>query len=318
MNTMGNDDQAIWALSGLEAEMTGFQPVPGKAQWLDIAQNVFSQQTGRRIENGGCEGALRWLLFEGTEGYNYVNSASSIGYFEVGAQLAYLTGNTTYIDLADDTFELLEVLDFVTVDYAVYDGAHMDSCTDVNKLQLSYTAAMLLEGSAYLYNLTSDDDWKERIDGLLDRILMTFFENGVALETSCEKGNRCNTDMLFYKGIMLRRLASAMEMAPYTAARILPVLKSSAKAAAAHCTGGDNGRMCGFRWTSGHFDGETGAAQQADVLSALLAVIDVHSAGGSGNGSGKGFDMPQGTGARAGMSVSAFVGALLAGGFLLL
>lgn len=84
-----------------------------------------------------------------------VLAASNIGYFDVAAQLAYLTGNKTYLDAADDAFDLLENLGFVSDKFDVYDGAHTDECKSINKVQFSNTAANLLQGSAYLYNHVS-------------------------------------------------------------------------------------------------------------------------------------------------------------------
>lgn len=76
-----------------------------------------------------------------------------------------------------------------------------------------------------------------------------------------------------YKGYLHRWLASAAQLAPYTADKILPVLKKSTAAAVKQCTGGDNGRFCGFHWTTGEFDGEVGASQQMNVLAALTSVM---------------------------------------------
>lgn len=132
---------------------------------------------------------------------------------------------------------------------------------------------------------TSDDVWKTRIDGYLSHIMDLFFKDGVAFESACESSGTCTTDMLFFKGILHRSLAWTMKLAPYTAATILPVLKSSAAAAVSTCTGGDNGRMCGFSWTNGTFD-SSNAGAQTSVLSALVSVLDLTDVVSSGSGSG--------------------------------
>lgn len=62
-------------------------------------------------------------------------------------------------------------------------------------------------------------------------------------------------------------------LAPFTYDTIMPVLKTSISAAVAQCTGGDNGRFCGFHWTTGVFDGKTGAGQQMNVLGGLTALL---------------------------------------------
>ncbi|KAI1097611.1 glycoside hydrolase family 76 protein [Jackrogersella minutella] len=292
--TLGNDDQAIWALSALAAEEIGFQePSGGHPQWLTLAKTVFDLQNSdaRRVDDGDCEGALRWQIFPASAGYDYVNSASNIAYFDLAAQLAHLTGNKTYEDAASDTIELLMDIGLVSKKYDVYDGVHVEDCKAINKAQFSYTSAMLLQGSAFMYNHTGgDDDWKEHVDGLVSRTLEVFFPDGVAYETACEKTSNCNSDMIFYKSLLHRCLSSTIEMAPYTSDKILPVLKSSAKSAAAQCTGGDSGRLCGFQWSTGKFDGKTGPAQQMDVLSALASVLPAEGpvAGNSSNSTGSG------------------------------
>ncbi|KAI2465858.1 glycoside hydrolase family 76 protein [Annulohypoxylon bovei var. microspora] len=287
--SMGNDDQAIWALSAITAEEIGFQePTQDNPQWLTLAKNVFDLQEvdSRRADDGDCKGALRWQIYPSSNGYNYISSAANILYFNLASQLAHLTGNTTYEDAAGDAFELLEDIGFISKNYDVYNGAQADECTSINKVQFSYTAAMLLQGSAFMYNHTNgDDDWKERVDGLVSRTLEVFFPDGVAFEAACEERDNCNTDMLFYKSLLHRGLSSTIEMAPYTSAKILPILKSSAKSAVAQCTGGDNGRLCGFHWSTGKFDGKTGVPQQMDVLSALASILPAGSSVAGNNSS---------------------------------
>lgn len=76
-----------------------------------------------------------------------------------------------------------------------------------------------------------------------------------------------------FKGYLHRWMGTTMQLAPYTQAKVLPILKTSAQAALKQCTGGTNGRFCGFHWTSGVFDGEVGAGQQMNVLGALISLL---------------------------------------------
>lgn len=51
----------------------------------------------------------------------------------------------------------------------------------------------------------------------------------------------------------------------------MPLLASSATAAAKQCSGGANGRMCGLSWLNGSkWDGTTGAGQQMSALEVVL------------------------------------------------
>ena len=101
---------------------------------------------------------------------------------------------------------------------------------------------------------------------------------GIMFETACEiagenQASTCNTDMVSFKGFMHRWLATVIKVAPHTRDRIYPVLVSSAQAAVKVCTGGATGRMCGFKWSTGVFDGNIGAGQQMNVLGALSSVL---------------------------------------------
>ncbi|EMR62175.1 putative glycoside hydrolase family 76 protein [Eutypa lata UCREL1] len=278
--SMGNDDQAFWALSAMLAAETGFpDPPEDQAQWLALAQAVFNEQTQpeRRVDSGTCEWGLRWQVFSTNNGYNYINTIANACYFNIGTRLARYLDNTTYSDLADRTFTLIHDLGYISDAWDVYDGAHLPNCSDINKAQFSYNAALLIQGCAFMYNYTegAEPKWKTRLDGLLDRSLEVFFKDSVAFEPSCEPGN-CNTDMESFKGYLHRWLGSTAQLAPYTADKIIPVLKKSAAAAVKQCTGGDNGRFCGFHWSTGTFDGAIGAGQQMNVLGALTSIMTQH------------------------------------------
>ncbi|KAI0172161.1 glycoside hydrolase family 76 protein [Hypoxylon sp. FL1284] len=328
---IGNDDQAFWALSALLAEESSFTDPPARdPAWRQLAKNVFDEQTvdGRRVDDGDCKGALRWQIFPYNDGYEYVNTASNVAYFNLAAQLASLTDNKTYSDAAHKTFDLLTDLGFVSDKFDVYDGAHVDECSEVNKVQFSNTAAMLLQGSAFMFNYTNGaSDWKDRVDGIVTATLETFFPKAIAYEPACEKLGNCDSDMTFYKGILHRALGWTAQLAPHTADMILANLKASAKAAVAQCTGGTTGRQCGYHWDGGRYDKTSGAGQQLSVLSALVSILPAQAAApadGSGSANGtasEGQTSDQDThdslGAKAGASMGALVGAMLLSGFLL-
>ncbi|KAI1309857.1 family 76 glycoside hydrolase [Xylaria venustula] len=273
--SMGNDDQAFWAFSALLAAETGFEnPDDDQPQWLALAQAVFNEQThiDRRVTGGNCDWGLRWQVYSTNNGYDYINTVANACYFNMGARLARYTHNTTYADLAEKTWDLITRLEYVTDAYDVYDGAHLPNCTGINKAQFSYNAAMLMQGCAFLYNQTNNATWKDRLDGLTDGILRVFFVDGVAYEPSCEAGS-CNSDMQSYRGYMHRWMANSVQLAPHLSSKVMPVLKTSAAAGVKQCTGGSNGRMCGFHWTTGQYDGLQSASLQMNVLGALSALL---------------------------------------------
>lgn len=77
--SLGNDDQAFWAMSALIAAETKFRdPPPDEAQWLALAQAVWNQQTADKLRDGGCGFGLRWQAVEFNHGFTYKNSMSPL------------------------------------------------------------------------------------------------------------------------------------------------------------------------------------------------------------------------------------------------
>ncbi|KAI1827458.1 family 76 glycoside hydrolase [Xylaria intraflava] len=277
--SMGNDDQAFWGYAGLLAAETGFRdPAPGQPQWLALAQAVFNEQTNidRRVSGGQCDWGLRWQVYSTNNGWDYINTVANACYFNMGTRLAHYTGNQTYGDLAEKSYDFIQQHGYITDNYDVYDGAHTPNCSEINQAQFSYNAAMLLQGCAYMFNMTNGDEkWKTRLNGLTKRMKEVFFaQNGIAFEPSCETPpGSCNSDMQSYRGYMHRWMANAVQLAPYLYDDIMPTLKTSTAAAVKQCTGGPNGRMCGFHWTTGVYDGLMSASLEMNVLGALTSLL---------------------------------------------
>jgi mannan endo-1,6-alpha-mannosidase len=102
-----------------------------------------------------------------------------------------------------------------------------------------------------------------------------FFPDKVALETACEMFNTCTTDMIQFKGYLHRWLSVVAQIAPFTAGKLLPVLRQSTQAAVDQCTGGTSGRQCGFFWSGGKFVAPraNGLGEELNVLSAVSSLL---------------------------------------------
>ncbi|KAI0006835.1 glycoside hydrolase family 76 protein [Xylariaceae sp. FL0662B] len=273
--SLGNDDQSFWGMSAMLAAEVKFPDPPEKEpQWLGLAQAVWATQAAPDRHDDTCGGGLRWQIFPTNKGYDYKNTIANAAFFNMGARLARYTGNDTYAKVATDTYDWMLGLKYIDDEYNVYDGGHVpQDCHDINRQQFSYNAAVLLLGAAYMYDYTNHaKEWEERVSGLVGGIERVFFPNGTAFEASCETGV-CTTDMLSFKGYLHRWLAVTTQVAPFVKSRIMGVLRSSTEAAVKQCTGGDNGRMCGFHWSTGVYDGRTGAGQQMNVLAALSSLL---------------------------------------------
>lgn len=89
-------------------------------------------------------------------------------------------------------------------------------------------------------------------------------------EPACEPINKCNIDQMSFKAYLSRWLAASTKQAPMIYSAVVAKLGPSAQAAAAQCTGGDNGRTCGVKWTeAGVYDGTYGVGQQMSALEVI-------------------------------------------------
>ncbi|CAK7238526.1 hypothetical protein SEUCBS140593_010777 [Sporothrix eucalyptigena] len=343
--TEGNDDQGFWGLSVMTAAEYNFpNPPSGQPGWLALAQAVFNTQAAR-WESADCNGGLRWQIFNWNNGYDYKNSISQACFFNLAARLFLYTGNSTYGDWAIKTWDWMQDIKFMDENYYVYDGAHIETgCTDITPYQWTYNAGAFLLGAAAMYNytaITGDQNdaalWKERVDGLLNgtAVFFTTDARNIMTEVACEPVNLCDLDQQSFKAYLSRWMAATTKWAPWTSSTIMPLLNASAIAAAAQCTGGDNGEMCGLKWTDdGKWDGSTGVGQQmaamevtlANMISTVTAPV-TNSTGGTseGNPSAGGSDIgrtqapttlgPINTGDRvgAGILTALFLAGIIAG-----
>jgi mannan endo-1,6-alpha-mannosidase len=274
--TEGNDDQGFWGMAVMSAAEYNFQnPPSGKPGWLALAQAVFNTQAAR-WETQYCGGGLRWQIFRWNNGFDYKNSISQACFFNLAARLALYTGNQSYADWADKTWDWMVYTKFMDSNYFIYDGAHIENCSDIVPYQWTYNAGAFLLGAAAMYNYTNGstrDTWHDRVEGLLNgtRIFFTGNESNIMTEVACEPVNLCDVDQQSFKAYLSRWMAATTKWAPWTFDRIKPLLQASAVAAAAQCTGGQNGRMCGLKWTdNGKWDGTTGVGQQMAAMEVVL------------------------------------------------
>lgn len=161
--TEGNDDQGFWGMAAMSAAEQKFPDPPSdKPQWLALAQAVFNDQASR-WDNQYCNGGLRWQIFTFNTGYDYKNSISNGCFFNLGARLALYTGNDTYAQWAEKTFNWTQAVNLMDQNYHFYDGAHTTlNCSDINKVQWTYNAGVFLLGASVMYNYVRPSDSKQR------------------------------------------------------------------------------------------------------------------------------------------------------------
>lgn len=302
--SLGNDDQAFWGMTVLNAIERNFPDSPDKKNpgWLALAQAVFVRQSmPERHDKKWCGGGMRWQVPVTNEGYDYKNTIANGAYFNMGARLTRYTGNETYAERAEEIYDWIkDVVKYIDPEtWRVYDGAHtgerrkpgeaISNCTDIDHVQYSYNIAILAQGTATMYNYTMSKDpnspkvvkWKVATENLVKACLEDFFAQGAAYEASCEKDRICNTDMLMFKGFIHRWLPVVTQLAPFTRDTVLPTLRRSAEKAVASCIGGATGKDCSFYWVEGvyvdpknHFRMPTdGLPEQLNTLSAVMSLM---------------------------------------------
>lgn len=295
--TEGNDDQGFWGMAAMSAAETKFPDPPAdKPQWLALAQGVFNSQA-LRWDTQFCNGGLRWQIFTFNTGYDYKNTISNGAFFNLAARLARYTGNQTYADWADRTWEWSQAVGFIKMpEYYFYDGAHTTlNCTDINRIQWSYNPAVFLSGAAHMYNFVSnvslyflgwrllisfqtngEEKWKTRVQGILNGTSLFFSPTvpNVMYEVACEGPGTCNTDNKSFKAYLSRWMAATTKMAPFTYNAIMIRLRASASAAALQCSGGPDGQTCGLKWTEGaKYDGFTGVGEQMSAMEVFQSLL---------------------------------------------
>ena len=143
-------------MAAMTAAETKFQDPPeGSPGWLALAQAVFSLQIDR-WDTATCGGGLKWQIYPFNKGFDYKNSISNGCLFNLAARLALYTGNATYAEWAEKTFNWVQSAGLIGPEYEVYDGAwNTDNCTRMDKNMWNYNTGIYLLGSAAMYNYVS-------------------------------------------------------------------------------------------------------------------------------------------------------------------
>ena len=120
-------------------------------------------------------------------------------------------------------------------------------CDRINHIQYTISPAILIHGSAIMYNVTNgSEQWRNRTQTLVKSISV-FFTKDIMREVSCESSGNCHRDMYFFKGIFASSLAATAQMAPFTSSEIIPRLEKSAHAAATTACANEQ-VLCSFEW----------------------------------------------------------------------
>jgi mannan endo-1,6-alpha-mannosidase len=74
----------------------------------------------------------------------------------MAARLAMYTGNASYAQWADTTWDWLNAIGLISPSYQFFDGTDdTQNCTAINHIQWSYNSGIFLLGAANMYNYVS-------------------------------------------------------------------------------------------------------------------------------------------------------------------
>lgn len=151
--SLGNDDQAFWGMAAMLAAEVNFpNPPKDQPQYLALAQAVFNTQAAS-WGTDHCNGGLRWQIPPLNGGYNYKNTIANVCFMNIAARLARYTRNDTYAEWAERAYDWTRGVGYIDDDFNVMDGGHVEfNCTDINPVQFSANAAVLLHATAIMYN----------------------------------------------------------------------------------------------------------------------------------------------------------------------
>ncbi|GFF49307.1 mannan endo-1,6-alpha-mannosidase DCW1 [Aspergillus lentulus] len=274
---LGNDDQMFWGLASITASETGFPEIPGKPTWTSLARAVFNMQVAR-WDTTGCDGGMRWQIPLYLPGYTMKNAISNGGLFELSARLARFTMNNTYAQWAEKIWDWSASTPLLQTNrWYIADSTSIEAnCKDAGNTQWSYNYGTYLSGASFMYNYTNgNEQWLERVNGLLNSLLGTFCPNdkggNILSEVACEPIMTCDRNQIGFKGYTAMWLAHTAILVPSTATRIYPVLQGSALAISKQCSK-QSGNTCGIRWWQSTWDGFTpGLESQMAALGGITA-----------------------------------------------
>jgi mannan endo-1,6-alpha-mannosidase len=275
----GNDDQAFWGFATMSAAEKDYpQPTVGNYSWLELTENLWNTQV-RRWDTSTCNGGLKWQIFTFNNGYDYKNSVSNGAFFQLSARLARFTGNQTYVEWANKSYDWSVNIGLIDPNYHIFDGTDdLQNCTTLDQLVWTYNAGIALYGAAVLYNYTNGSAlWAERTEGFLNATANFFspYDNAsnIMYEPACETVNTCDNDQFSFKGYLSRFMWDTTLLAPFTKAAVTALLTPSAQAAAIACSGGASNTTCGQKWYVGGYDGKPGVGQQMSALETIQGLL---------------------------------------------
>jgi Glycosyl hydrolase family 76/Ricin-type beta-trefoil lectin domain/IPT/TIG domain len=225
------DDTGWWGLAWLRAyQYTGDPAYLQTAEWDDDYMSAYW--------SGSCGGGLWWSTSE-----TNINAVENEVYLELSAALHNtLTGDTTYLDRANQEWSWFADSGLINSRDLVNDGLNLSTCQNNGAPTYTYNQGTILAGLAQLSQATGNTSVLTTAQSIATAATTDLVTNGILVDP-CEP-NGCASDGYSFKGIFERGLGEYVQATGTTAYNSF--LSAQASAILAHDTDGDG--QSGLAW----------------------------------------------------------------------
>ncbi|KAJ3166406.1 hydrolase 76 protein [Geranomyces variabilis] len=273
-----NDDMGWWAigmLSAVDAYGKDAQ-MPGGGKFLDVAALTFNEMYEQWDTQ--CGGGIYWSRDRSPtqKDADYKSTISNSQFVEMGARLAMLTGNQTYLDMASQTYQWIKVSGVMTAQFVVTDGVHTASCGTVNPTALGYNQGVMISALAYMYKATKVQSYLDDAKALVNAAVPVYAPNNIVTEPRCPVGS-CGRETPMGKPQFVKGLSDLYTVTTDAAVKttIQTVIDTTLASALKNC---DANWWCSQDWTNVRAPAQNDPYDQYGTTELLVAAARVHGA----------------------------------------
>jgi len=150
-----NDDMLWWTIPSLQGHIFYGGNLPSGVSWLSVATKTFGQVYSQT--DNVCGGGTYWTRDRSMTGGSYKASVNNAQIVLIASQLAILTNNAYYTDIAITAYNWLRSSYVIDIfNYILYDGVQTDNNCNIETNVYSYQVGVLIGGLVNLSKLTGD------------------------------------------------------------------------------------------------------------------------------------------------------------------